>query len=80
MKLKAYHVYFDTPSSTGFSEVLLVHDEKDLETALEAKSTKGFKVGNLHSKIIMKKEIPLSQVKLAELSIVEFLMIKDLEQ
>lgn len=75
--MKAFYVTFDTAASSGFSEVVLVEDEKDIEQALEAKSIKSFKAGHPYSKITHKKEIPLSQVKLAELSITEFLLIKE---
>lgn len=76
--MKTFQVSYDTASSSGFTEILLVSDEKELETALEAKSIKNFKVGNPYSRITHKKEIPLSQVKIGELSIVEYLMLKDI--
>lgn len=74
--MKAFYVCFDTAGTSGFSEVLLVKNEQELEKALEEKSVKGFKVGDKYSKITYKKEIPLSQVKISELSITEFLLLK----
>ncbi|PEF30339.1 hypothetical protein CON39_11750 [Bacillus thuringiensis] len=76
--MKAFYVRFDTAGTSGFSEVLLVNDEKDLEKSLEAKSSKGFEAGCNYSRITGKKEIPLSQVKLQDLSIVEFLMMQNM--
>ncbi|MEC0031089.1 hypothetical protein CON15_19490 [Bacillus cereus] len=74
--MKAFYVRFDTAGTSGFSEVLLVNDEKDLEKSLEAKSSKGFKVGCNYSKITYKKEIPLNQVKIGELSVTEFMKLQ----
>lgn len=76
--MKAYFVQFDTAGTSGFSEVLLVNDEKDLEKALEAKSSKGFKVTCNYSRINHKKEIPLSRVKIQDLSVVEFLQLQSM--
>jgi hypothetical protein len=76
--MRAFYVVFDTAGTSGYSEVLLVKDEQVLENALEAKTTKCFKVGNFYSKITHKQEIPLSQVKIADLSITEFLLLKNL--
>lgn len=76
--MKAYFVRFDTAGTSGFAEVLLVNDEKDLETALEAKSSKDFKATCSYSRITSKKEIPLSRVKIQDLSVVEFLQLQSM--
>ena len=78
--MKAYHVVFETAGTSGFSEVLLVKEENELEKALEAKTTKSFRAGHPYpySKIINKTEIPLSKVKIAELSVTEFLSLRDM--
>lgn len=76
--MKAFHVRYDVAGSKGLSETLLVENEKDLETALEKKSTKRFKPGDGYSHITVKKELPLSAVKLGELSISEFLLLKNM--
>ena len=76
--MKAYYVTFDTPGTSGFSEILLVEDEKSLEFALESKTLKKFKVGDMYSRITYKKELPLSKVKMGELSITEFLLLRDM--
>lgn len=78
--MKAYQVRFNTAGSSGHSEILLVNEESELEVALEAKSKKPFKVGDSYSNITTKKEIPLSQVKLADLSIPEFLSLNQLKK
>lgn len=76
--MKAYLVRFDTAATTGFSEILLVRKDEELETALEAKTLKRYRLGNPYSKITDKTEIPLSKVKIAELSITEFLLLSDM--
>jgi len=74
--MKAYYVQYDTPGTSGFSDIVLVKKEEEIETALAAKSTRRFEVGDPYSKITYKEEIPLSKVKLSDLSIIEFLMMK----
>lgn len=73
--MKAFVVHFQVAGAKGLSETLLVEDEKDLETALEAKSLRKFDVNSSYSQIIKKQEIPLSKVKIGELSITEFLLL-----
>ncbi|WP_437261231.1 hypothetical protein [Bacillus thuringiensis] len=74
--MKAFHVRFSTAGTSGYSEILLVNDENELEKSLEAKTSKGFEVGCSYSKITCKREIPLNQVKLQDLSITEFAMLR----
>lgn len=76
--MKAYHVQFDTAATSGFSEILIVRDENELDTALEAKTTKPFRAGEPYSVITDKTQIPLSKVKIAELSVTEFFMLSRL--
>lgn len=74
--MRAFHVRFNTAGTSGYSEVLLVNDERELEKALEAKTSKGFEIGCSYSKITRKREISLSQVKIGELSVTEFLKLQ----
>lgn len=74
--MRAFHVRFSTAGTSGYSEVLLVNDENELEKALEAKTSKGFEIGCSYSKITCKREIPLSQVKIGDLSVTEFLKLQ----
>jgi hypothetical protein len=67
--MKAFHVRYDVAGSKGLSEILLVENEKDLETALEKKSPKRFKSGDGYSNIT---------VKIGELSISKFLLLKNM--
>lgn len=72
--MKAFRVNFDTAGTSGFSDVVLVKDEKDIETALEAKK-RDFKANTSYCRVTRKIEVPLSQVKISELSITEFFLL-----
>lgn len=76
--MKAYHVQFNTAATSGFSEILIVSDENELDTALEAKTTKPFRAGEPYSVITNKTQIPISKVKIADLSVKEFFMLNGL--
>lgn len=77
--MKAFKVMHNVAGRKGIKsdwEIVLVEDEKDLEKALEEKSTIDFKAGDESSKIAIKKEIPLSKVKMGDLSITEYLLVQ----
>lgn len=76
--MKAYHVQFNTAATSGFSEILIVRNENELDTALEAKTTEPFRAGKPYSVITDKTQIPLSKVKIADLSVTEFFMLSRL--
>jgi hypothetical protein len=71
--MKAFEVYYETGDSSD-STVLLVNDESELEKALSDKD-RHFRIGDKWSKITRKKEIPLSNVFVKELSITELKMV-----
>lgn len=74
--MKAFEVRYNVAGRKGCSDLVLVEDEKDLEKALGEKSAYGFKAGDGCSCITVKKEIPLSRVKMGDLSITEYLLLQ----
>lgn len=73
--MKAFKVRYSVAGVNGLSEVLVVENEAELENALMKKSTKGFKPGDSYSNITYKREIPLSSVKMTDLSYIEFIKL-----
>lgn len=69
--MKAYKVFYQTGGKATQTTVLSDSEEK-LEEAL-SKKDKDYKVENRWSRITSKREIPLSNVLVSELSITEFL-------
>lgn len=74
--MKAFQVRYNVAGRKGCSDLVLVEDEKDLEKALEEKSVYGFEAGDGYSCITVKKEVPLSKVKMGDLSITEHLLLQ----
>ncbi|UGO50715.1 hypothetical protein PQE68_gp124 [Bacillus phage vB_BanS_Sophrita] len=74
MELKAYLVRYDLPSSSGNQVVVLVRMNQRIEEALEKKTE--FKYLAPYCKIQSKQEVPLSLVKLSDLSVTEFFMLQ----
>jgi hypothetical protein len=75
--MKAFKLRFDVAGERGLTETVLISDDKDLETALEEKTAGEFNTKSSYSKITSKEEIPLSAVKIGDLSITEFLSLKN---
>lgn len=73
--MKAFKVRYSGRGFSGGQEIVLVENEADIEKALEEKSFRDFEVGDSYSKIHSSTEIPLSKVKLADLSVAEFLQL-----
>lgn len=71
--IKAYEVYYRT-SGNSTSDFVLVGENETIEEAL-SKKDRNFNVDISWCRIMSKKEIPLSSVKIKDLSITEFLMI-----
>lgn len=76
--MKAFELMYESGSKMGMTEVVLVQKEEEVEEAL-ANKVGHYRLGNPYSKITMQREIPLSRVKLNQLSITEFLMLRNLE-
>lgn len=74
MKLKAYLVRYDLPSSSGNQVVVLVGMNQRIEEALEKKTA--FRYHDQYSIIRHRQEVPLSRVKISELSVTEFFMLQ----
>ncbi|UGO46173.1 hypothetical protein PQE74_gp090 [Bacillus phage vB_BanS_Chewbecca] len=69
--MKAFEVIYDIGGSSGNRVVVLVKDEADLETALTEKTEYD---NSRWSRIVHKKEIPLTRVMVKDLSITELLV------
>ena len=76
--MKAFEVKFQVGGASGLSETILVKDENEVELALENKTGGRFDPKSSYAKITSKKEVSLSKVKIGELSITEFLSLKNL--
>lgn len=72
--MKAYHVRYDLGSSSGNTVVILVKGTQTLEEAMEEKTT--YRKSDMYSIIRHSQEVPLSRVKLSELSVTEFFMLQ----
>lgn len=73
MGLVAYEVFYNIPSTSGSITVLAKADE-EIGKAVERK-VKGFSIGDKYSSIERAKEVSLSQVKISDLSITEYVML-----
>jgi hypothetical protein len=71
MKMKAYTVWYETAETSGFSEVVLVDSEEQVEESLSEKVV-DYELGNRYCKITNQEETPISTVKISHLSITEF--------
>lgn len=76
-ELKAFEVTYDVAGRSGFREVVLAEDENQLEQALSEKVA-DYKLDSPYSKILRRREMSLSYVKLKDLSVTEYLKIKNL--
>lgn len=74
--LIAFEVTYRVGGEQGCTEMLLVSSELDIPQALEQKSPNRFKAGRVGCQIDSTKEIPLSRVKIKELSVTEFMMLQ----
>lgn len=72
--MKAFTVFYNTPGSSGHSEIVLSETEKGVEEALSHKID-DYRIGNPLSTIRHSKEISLSTVKISDLSVTEFLSL-----
>lgn len=74
--MKAFRVLYDGPSYSGFTLIVLVDNENEVENALQEKSLRKYLIGNPYCKIQKAEEIPLSKVTISDLSITEFLKLQ----
>lgn len=72
--MKAYEVYYDYGGSSGNKTIVFAWDEADLPYELEKKDY-NFEQKNLWCRIVRVKQIPISTVKLADLSVQDLLKI-----
>ena len=72
--MRAFRVFYDTPGRSGFSEIVLSETEEGVEKALASK-VEDYRMESLSSRITRQQEIPLSTVKISELSVAEFLSL-----
>ena len=71
--VKAYRVFYDT-GGRSTNDIVLVGESETIEEAL-SKKDKDFSVDSRWCRVNSKQELPLSTVKIKDLSITEFLMI-----
>ena len=76
--MKAFEVFYSGGGYNGFKEIVLSETEDGIGCALEEKSLREYEVGCPYCRIDRFREIPLSKVKLSDLSVTEFLKIKNL--
>lgn len=76
--MKAYKLYYSTGGKQD-GIIVIVDEGQSLEEALSEKDS-DFSVDSRFCRIDRKKEIPLSTVRLSELSIVEFLKLGTLNK
>lgn len=72
--MKAYEVYYDCGGSSGNRTVVFVWDEADIPYELEKKDN-NFEVDSRWCKVVRVKQVPLSTVKLTDLSVQDLLKI-----
>lgn len=65
---------YDLANVSGNQVVVLVKEDQTLYEAMEAKTA--FRKSDMYSLIRHKQEVPLSRVKLSELSVTEFFMLQ----
>lgn len=74
--MKAYNVYYSTAGNST-SALVLTESEETLELSL-ANKDKDYQIGSRYSSISHKKEVPLSNVMLKDLTVLELLrLLKD---
>ncbi|MES9681863.1 hypothetical protein ABWK22_02860 [Gottfriedia acidiceleris] len=73
--MKAYEVTYQLGNRR---EIVLVKEESQVEQALSDK-VDDYTIGSKFSKIDTQREIPLSQVKIKDLSVTEFIKIKNMK-
>jgi hypothetical protein len=74
--MKAFEVYYNTVGRSGKRAVVLSENEQALEYYLSEKD-EGFNIGRKYCNIESKTEIPLSNVMVKDLSVIELLMLLD---
>lgn len=72
--MKAFKVYYSTPGSHN-STIVLVEDKANIRQALADKDTDFGVDDDRWSKIMNVKKLPLSAVKVADISVVDLLNI-----
>ncbi|MDA1918225.1 hypothetical protein [Bacillus cereus group sp. BcHK140] len=75
--MKAFRVFYQT-AGRSTSAVVLTEDESTLETSLSEKDS-DFEIGDRYSRISNKREMPLSNVMLRDLSVAELLKLMNKE-
>jgi hypothetical protein len=71
--MKAYEVSYETAGKSAM-DIVLTENESTLEESLALKD-KNFKIGQIYSRVISKREVPLSTVKVVDLSVAELLSL-----
>lgn len=74
--MKAFRVYYDTPSKSN-SMIVLAETKDDVPSML-ANKDRGFKIGGRYKdlyRIGIVEEMPLSNVMVSDLSVTELLML-----
>ncbi len=75
--MKAFRVFYQT-AGRSTSTVVLTEDESTLETSLSEKDS-DFEIGDRYSRISSKREMPVSNVMVRDLSVAELLKIMNKE-
>jgi hypothetical protein len=73
--MKVFEVFYSGADYNGFKEIVLAENEGGIGCALEEKSLRKYEVGSRYCRIDRYREIPLSKVKISDLSITEFLKV-----
>lgn len=73
--MKAFEVVYSGGGYSGCTEIVLAENEGAIGCSLEAKSNRGYAIGDHSCRIDRYKEIPLGKVKLTDLSVEEFLQL-----
>lgn len=76
--MKALRVVYKTTANEIDSEVLLVSEGENLEKLLSEK-TGNYQTGNAFCEILVDIELPLSMVKIGDLSVIEFMLMTQAE-
>jgi len=72
--MKAFEVFYDIGGSSGNRVIVLAKDDEDIEKSLAEKTE--YEMKDRFSRIRRITEVPLSRVKLSELSVTEFFMLQ----
>lgn len=73
--MKAYNVRYNTATHVVFEEIVLVHDDSDIETTLAEKSDKGFCKDHPDSVIKRATEIPLHKLPLSSITVADMITL-----